>query len=694
MSTRFLLFTTVSVLLLPVSVAARPLEEIRVVADPLTGVDAHLSRPVRVLTEEDLHSRESRNIGETVAAVPGVSSSDFGPGVGRPVIRGLSGGRVRVLENGIGTMDASTVSADHAVSAEPVFARQIEIFRGPATLLYGSGASGGLVNIVSDRLLNDIPETPEGELRLGYDSASNGITGALSANAGFGSFALHVDAMARDTGDYDIPGYAERTPDPDDEDVKKGTLTNSDIKSDSYSLGGAWIGDRLTLGVAISQTANNYGIPGGHAPEEEANHEAISDHAQEGGARIDMQQTRYDLQAGLESPLPWLQRIRTRWGYGDYEHDEVEPDGGTGTRFHNVEWEGRLEAVHNPVGIWNGVVGLQYRSKDLSAIGDEAFIPASTMESIAVFMLEKGDFDRWHVDAGLRYEFRDMDSRTGIKADHDAFSLSAGTSWDYTEGYRIGLTVTHSQRVPTIQELTAYGPHLATGTFETGNPALSVETTTNIDLAWHKTTGRLTVTANLFYNYIDDFVFLREMDGNGDGAPDRVEADFDGSPAAILPAGGEAGLLLVNQRQSDAEFTGLELEGVLALMAEGGRSLDLRLWTDYVSGELAGGGNLPRITPWRIGAGIDFRHRPWYAGLDYMYVHRQSEIASLETRTNGYHMLNMNAGYTFRYGATQVSLFVRGSNLLDQEARRHTSFLKDSAPLPGRSALLGIRAVF
>lgn len=673
------------------------LEEIIVTADPLGEVDSHTARPVRILDETDLRDRELRNIGEAVSGELGVSSSDFGPGVGRPVIRGLSGGRVRVLHNGIGSMDASSVSPDHAVSAEPSSARQIEIFRGPATLLYGSGASGGLVNIVSDRILDSIPEAPEGSLSVQYDSVSDGVTGAGSLNAGAGSFALHLEGMARDTGNYVIPGFADV--DPDRDESPAGTLPNSDSKTDNLNLGASWVGARAMAGFSAGRRASNYGIPGGHGHGDEEDHEGGHEeesHGEEeaGGVRIDMQQARYDWRASLDNPLAGLQQIETRWGYNDYEHDEVEPDGTVGTRFINKEWEGRLEAVHEAVGSWNGVVGLQYRNKDFTAIGEEAFVPASTLESIAIFALEKGDFGRWHFDLGLRYEDQTIDSITGVHAGHGAFSASAGTTWDYLDGYRLGLSLTRSERTPGIEELASFGPHLSTGTFEIGNAALGKETAGNIDLSWQKTAGRLRVTANLFYNRIADYIFLQENDRNDDGIADRVEEDFDGDPADILPADADNALLLVVHSQEDAEFWGLELEAVLRLLQASATTLDLRLWTDRVHAELDSGAHLPRITPRRAGLGLDFGRGPWQGSLDFTRIGKQDNTAPLEAPTDAYSMLDAYLGYTFGRDYLDLTVFVRGSNLLDEEARRHTSFLKDTAPLPGRSGILGLRVRF
>ena len=718
------------------------LEEIRVTADPLGDVESHLIRPVQVLSAEELKSRSIRNIGETVADELGVSSSDFGTGAGRPVIRGLAGSRVSVLENGISTMDVANISADHAVPIEAVFARQVEIFRGPATLLYGSGASGGVVNVVNDRILKYVPETLEGNVSVQYETVSEGMNSAGSINVGMDNFAFHIDGMIRHTSDYDIPGYAGLDMDADEE-MEKGVLENSSIETENISAGISWIGRRGFIGFSVSRLDNNYGIPGhhhhgeddehhhdeededhhdeedehhddeedgdhhdeedehhddeedgAHHDEEDEHHDEEEHHGEEGGVRVDLGVTRYDLEAEIDEPLPGIHRIRTRWTYNDYGHDELEPGGEVGTAFDNDEVEGRFEIIHHPIGMWQGAFGVQYHHKDFAAVGAESFVLPSKKETIAAFLLEKGDLGNLHIELGARYEHQETSADSGDDASHDLFSISGGTSWDYAEGYEVGLSVTHAQRAPSLEELYANGPHLATGTFELGDPGLGKEKSTNFDLFWHKTTGKVTLTANFFYNQIDNFIFLREQDLNGDGVADRVEEDFDGDPADILDPEEDGEPLLLVQSQDDAEFMGFELEGVLHVL-EGNRGvLDARLWVDYVEAERSDDINLPRITPWRFGAGLTYSGGTWYASLNYTRVNKQDDTAPLETETAGYDVLNLYTSYRLSMAGNDITLFASATNLLNDKSRRHTSFAKEQAPLPGRSGIFGLRVSF
>lgn len=664
--------------------------EIVITADPLGDVEGHIAAPVTVLGDAQLRLQSLRSIGETVANQLGVSAADFGAGASRPVIRGLGGGRVRVLEDGIGTMDVSTISADHGVALEPVFAEQVEIFRGPAALLYGSGASGGLVNVVNGRIPSRLREKPEAQLYADYDSASDGWMSAFRADASvLGQFALHVDGMRRDTDDLDIPGFAEATPDPDE---RPGTLPNSATDTENFALGTSWIGSRGFVGFAISNFDNEYGVPGAHHHHEEGEEE--EEHGEEeGGNSIDMEAMRYDVDGALEVDAYGIERIKTRWGYSDYEHDEVEADGAVGTRFTNEEVEGRVEVVHRPLGAFDGVVGLQYGDRDFTADGEEAFVPPSTQQSIAVFLFEKADFGQVHLDAGARYENQDADAAlAGASASHNLVSVSGGGSFEYVEDHYVGFSGTRSQRGPTIEELFANGPHLATNTFEVGDADLGEETSMNVDLFWRRTAGRYRFDFTLFYNDIADFVFLESSDRNGDGVADRVEPDF--LDTGLIVDEDEA-LLLVRQRQQDAVFWGFELAGEMTVFDDARGLLDARLWSDYTEGELANDDDVPRLPPLRYGFDLDWRRGPLYAAFRVLRVTAPDNVAPLETDTDGYTMVNLDAGYTLRVaGKSEVTLFARGTNLADETARRHTSFVKDLAPLPGASGLVGVRARF
>lgn len=673
--------------------AHHTLEEIVVSADPLDRSSQHIVQPTGILDEQALARRDMRSIGETVAGELGVSSSDFGPGVGRPIIRGLSGARVRVLEDGIGTLDVSTVSPDHAVGLEPIFAEQVEIYRGPAALLYGSGATGGFVNVVSERIPERLPEGLSGEAYAHYDSASDGYLTALELDHGIGNLAVHFDAMKRDTNDIDIPGFGPAEP---DEDVREGTLENSDSDAEAFSGGLSWIGTRGFFGVAISATDNQYGVPGhshAHEDEHDDDHDDHDEEEGEEGVRIEQEQLRFDVKGELDAPLPGIERAKLRWAYNDHELAEIEGGAEVAALLENREMEGRLELVHAPLGGWRGAFGLQYRDREFESTGEETFLPDANLDTVGVFILEQRDIGDWHLEAGARYEHQWADS-FGVDTRHDLFNVSVGTSWRFMDDHQVGIAYVHANRAPSIEELFSDGAHLATNTFEIGNADLDKEISNNVDLSIARVAGRWTWQVNAFYNRIDDFIFLQENDLNGDGIADRVEPDFAGDPAGIAPADEIDELLLVNYSQADAEFYGFEAETVLDLLDDARGHLDLRLWGDYVRARLIGGGDLPRIPPHRFGTTLRWDRGPWSAQLDYMRTGKQASTAALESSTAGFDLLGIDLRYTRRVGGADWTGFVRATNLFDETARRHVSFLKDEAPLPGRAALVGLRVRF
>jgi iron complex outermembrane recepter protein len=655
--------------------------EIIITADPLSDIDGHFAAPVTILDQKALRSESMRSVGEAVANQLGVTSSDFGVSVGRPVIRGLGGGRVRVLEDGIGAMDLSTISPDHGVSVEPIFAEQIEIFRGPATLLYGSGASGGLVNIENGRIPKRVPEALAVEGYGHYDTASDGWLGAFKADGALRSnLVLHLDGLKRDTDDVEIPGFAETMPDTGE---RAGILPNSDTDTENFSAGLSWIESSGFIGVNVSRFTNIYGVPGAHDT-------SVGAAVTEGGTRIDQQQTRFDFQSTRDLDVAYVSRITARWGYNDYEHDEIEASGATGSRFFNEEWEGRVELVHRPAGRWDGVVGLQVRDRDFAAVGEEAFLAPAGVASWAAFLFEKGEFGRVHIDYGVRFEAQDADSSAARSAEHRLVSVSGGGVYEYGDGYAVGFSGAHSQRAPSIEELFANGPHLASNTFEIGDAGLGEETSMNVDVFWRKSDGRLRFDFTLFYNDIEDFIFLASNDENGDGVADRVEPDFLDTGFVVND---DEGLLLVNQRQTDARFWGFEFEAELGLFEDARGLLDFRIWTDYVEAQFEDDRRVPRIPPLRYGAGLAWTRGPAYAGFSVVQVTDKDDTAPLETDTDGYTMVNLHAGFTVSFGdAGEITFFARGTNLADERARRHTSLVKDLSTLPGISGVLGIRA--
>ena len=612
-----------------------------------------LAQPVSVLQGDDLRSKREASLGDTLSQELGVTSSAFGPAAGRPIIRGMDGPRIRVLEGGIGTQDISAVSPDHMVTADPLNASQIEILRGPATLLYGSGASGGVVNVVTERIPTRLFKSPTGSAELRGNSATDERSGTLNAMGSAGPMSWSAGGFKRKTGDYDTP---------------VGVVGNSAIDSDSLSLGGAFIGERGYVGASVSQLQSLYGIPGTD------------------GTKIDLKQRRYDIAGELDDPLQGFKRLKVRMGYSDYRHAEVEGSGEIGTRFKNQGFESRAELLHTPIAEWQGVLGVQFQDRDFSAIGEEVLVPATKSQSTGLFLVEERNWARWRLEFGGRAERATQTPQDGDANPARAFNLystSAGVLWKFRDGYGLGLTATRGQRAPSTEELYSNGAHAATRTFQTGDNALGKETSNNIDLALRKTAGPVKWKVNVFHNRISDYIFERSIDADGDGQADQV--DETGTPD---PNGD---YLVQNITQASARFYGLEAEAIFTLLPD---RLDLRLFTDAVRGKVDGG-NAPRTPPQRFGLQLDHKTGPWATSLSVVHSARQDKLAELESETPAYTLANIEVSYRIKKGhALGYTFFVQGKNLLDEEIRVHTSYLKAVAPLPGRAVVLGLRGQF
>lgn len=621
------------------------------------------TQPVSVLKGEDLRRKREASLGDTLSQELGVSSSSFGPGAGRPIIRALDGPRIRVLENGIGTMDISSISPDHAVTAEALNASQIEILRGPATLLYGSGASGGVVNVVNGRIPHKLFKSPQADFEVRGNTATEERTGAFNATGSFGQGSLSVGGFRRKTGDYHIPGRANES----DPASRPGVVENSAVSSGGISVGGSYIGERGFAGASVSRLESEYGIPG---PER---------------SKIDLKQTRYDLSGELDAPFAGMEKLKVRVGYNDYKHAEIERTGDVATRFKNRGLESRAELLHSPIGNWRGVFGVQFRDRHFSALGEETVIPITRSRSVGVFLVEERNWDEWRLEIGGRGEYAMQDpASTQPTRSFGLYNASTGVSWRFMDGYGLGLSATRGQRAPAAEELYIRGAHHGTATFQTGKPDLDSETTTNIDFALRKTAGPITWKVNVFHNWINDYIFVRNADANGDGAADRVD------DTGVLDPAGE--FLVQNFAQTGARFYGAEAEAIFSLKPD---EIDLRLFTDYVRGKLNNGGNVPRVTPWRFG--LEFNHRagPWTANVRATRVMRQSRRAELETSTPGYTLVNVEVSYRIKETRSNgIRIFLQGRNLLDEEMRVHTSYLKNFAPLPGRALVAGLRGEF
>jgi iron complex outermembrane recepter protein len=697
----------------------RDLTGVVVRATPLARTAEDLTRPVEVLAGERLDEAKASSLGETVSRLPGVQSSYFGPGVGRPIIRGLEGARVQVLSDGLSAGDVSTVSVDHAVSIEPFLANQIEVLKGPATLLYGSGAIGGAVNVVDGRVPEQATAQPfEGRAELRAGSVNDERTGMVRVDgtSASGNLVFHADALHRETGDYDIPGFAESAhlreeehaghdhEDGHEEEAgARGTLPNSFLRTDSGALGVSYVDERGFIGVGASLFNTRYGVPG-HAHEEGHDHgdEDAHDHEEEEhgdeGVHIVMDQRRHEIRGGLDD-VGAFETLRVKLARTDYTHTEYEGDA-VGTVFDNETVEGRVELVHRAWAGWQGAFGLQGSRRDFSAVGDEAFVPDSESRDLGVFWIGEKTFGALDLEFGARYDRNDIDvgrdTAIGPSRSFDAGSVSASARWNFSDALHLSVGLDRAQRSPTAEELYSSGLHVATQSFEFGNPDLDVETANRAELGLHWHNGPLRLGASLYQVRYDDFVYLADTGIEDGGTPARVWS------------------------QSDARFTGGEVDAEWTFLENGTGAWSVRVFGDVVRGRLTGdgtrtvafsvphgdhthdytadiaqSGNLPRIVPARVGTDLRWQGNQWRAGVGAVRSDAQDDVAVFEEASAGYTLVHANLAYHLdTAGGNALELFIDGTNLLDEEARPHTSFLRELAPLPGRGVSAGVRLFF
>jgi iron complex outermembrane receptor protein len=612
-----LLSLAIAVASASVSADEPPMEHV-LVSVPIHKKEAETALPVTVLTGEELQRQAATSIGDTLGNMPGLANASFGPGVGRPVIRGQQGPRTVTLQNGTLSADASSLSPDHAVTVEPLLADSIEVLRGPSTLLYGGGAIGGVVNVIDNRIPRAPLDGVEGAVEYRYDDASDMDSGVFRVNAGNGDFIFHLDGTTRETDDLDIPGKAidenaveeqeellggheEEGHEEDEIENTDGFIANTDTDTDVITGGFSYhFGDRGFVGFAVSDTNSKYGIPpGAHGHEEhEEEHEGEEheeeehegeEHEEEGeeNVRIDLDQTRYDAMLHLHDPAQWIEVIRGFLTYTDYQHKELEGSE-VGTRFDRDTWETRVELVHKAFLGAHGVMGLQFRADDFEAVGEEAYIPKTDSTETGLFLVEDFHDNEWSYEAGLRVDYveRDPDAANASQEDFTSISVSGSALWQFTDDWHAGLSLSRSARAPSTEELYSnvdandpeqYVTHAATGIIEVGDPGLDEESSLNADFTLQWFSEQSWIELTLFYNHFNDYIFLRN---SGE--------DVDETPVYLY-------------EQDDAQFYGVELEGSFHLADLGPGALALGVHGDAISGEFDDNGDAPRMPPSRIG---------------------------------------------------------------------------------------------
>lgn len=755
-SVSLLLTTTACVLVaVPVSASGRdeeaqPQRE-RAQDIVVTGysLDTSESRPlpVQVLADDELAHRRQGGLGETLAGLPGVHLDNFGGGASRPVIRGQTTPRIEILTDGANLFDVSSISPDHAITTDPLLLDAIEIQRGPAAIRYGGNATNGAINLIDSKVPKAVPVvglTGATEVRYGTGDEEKTVVGRVTA--GFGQFAVHAEAARRRADDYNVP-RASGT----------GTLQDSFANSTSYAFGTSWITPKGYLGAAFTRVENEYGLPG-HSHATSACHgdyyfDRLEFHCRPHGsidynvttpddltAFIRLRSDRVDVRGDYDDLLPGLAHLRLRGSYTDYRHYEI--DGATlFARFTNEVWDGRIELTHQPLLGFTGTLGVQYTDATFSGLDVNDLHRPSTdyfgfsgtlqrrTENVGVFLSERRSFGDINIEIAARKDWRTIRTpipgpfftnvpaadqgnfidyygpnwREIIEADqrtywpdnnpdlkHNPFAASLGVTWNVQAGYAVALALSHSERGPSVRELFANGMNLATNSYELGltqspadflwddfpidfAPSMPdlMERTNSVNLTFRKTGGPLTFEVGLFYQGITDYIFARLIQSNNE-------------------TGVRANMLAYNA--ADVDFRGID--GQVSYQFD--PASRLTVFGDYVDTNIRhNDDNLPRIPPGRLGARYEYTNGPVSGDLEYYHTFEQNKVASYETRTQGYDMLNATLSYRLDLGgAKNVELYVRGTNLLNELAFVHTSFVKDQSPLRGRNLTVGMRHAF
>lgn len=635
---------------------------------------------VSVLDEAELNRSLRTSIGETLAKVPGVSATSFGPTASAPVIRGLQGDRIRVLTDGIGTLDLSAAGPDHAVSINPITAERIEVLRGPAALLFGSQAIGGVVNVIDTRIPRHVPDGPvRVDAYAVYGTAANERSGNAAIDVPIGGhFILHADGNASKTDDLRTGGYILSEPlreealasgDPEIEALAdlKGKLPNSKSKSAEGAIGVAYVDGAMNVGVSITRHTQTYGVPIRYCFEPGCEFEAPT---------IDLEQTRYDARA--EIPISgFIRQVRVRGGYSDYQHNEIEDTGEIGSMFFSKGGEGRLEVVQSEQNGWGGTSGVQYLDRNVKIRGEEKFLPDARQKQAGLFTLQTYVAGPFRLEGGARVEFSkakaEADEQLGTAAhslDFTTLSGSLGGQYEFTPGWRAGLSVSHSERAPTISELFANGPHGGTQAFEVGNPDLGKEKSNSIELSLHHTTGPFHLIANAYYSHFSNFIFQTPTG--------EIE---DGLPVFLFEEG-------------KANYYGFELQGDAKLGQAFGIDWGAEFQADAVHATVKDFGPAPFIPPFRVLAALTGERGPFDGRIELMRAFAHNRTAPVETDTPGYTLLNASLDWHPFAANPELTLSLQGNNLLDQTVRYSTSVLKDFAPAAGRDIRLSARLNF
>lgn len=672
--------------------AAHPDEDQAIVVTGTKRPAGDVLGGVSVLDEEELAHDMKPSLGDTLSDLPGVSATSFGPTASRPILRGEQGDRAPVLVDGISSLDLSATDPDHAVAINPMTAQRIEVLHGPGALLYAPSAIGGVVNVIDTRIPRSVPKEIDGNLLLNYGSAANERSGNATVDAPLGGhFVVHADGAYSKYDDLHIGGYVlaeqlrEQALASSDPEIRaladlKGTLPNTAGRMDDAAAGVAYVNGDLDVGLSLSRHDARYGVPIRFSldPNLEPEKPTIDAHQDRADARVNV-------------PLTGFFKIfEFRGGLSKYHHDELEADGTVGTRFYSNGGEMRADLVQTDRGGWGGTTGVQYLSQDARIRGSEKYLPDSRKQNFGLFTLQSFEAGKLHIEGAGRIEFArlhanqdpliaDLVYETGensavgatpLSRDFTAASGSVGANYEFLPGWQAGLALSHSERSPNVDELFSFGPHGGSQQFLVGDPNLRLEKSNGVELSVHRTTGPVHVQGSLYYSRFSNFIFQ--------------------APTGEI----EDGLPIYEYRQCKADYYGFELESDLKFRKAFGIDWSGEITTDAVRATIKGFGNAPEIPPFRVLAGLTGTRGQFDGRVEIERTSSQHDIAPNETPTPGFTLVNASADWHVFAEHPELTLSLTANNIFDVEARRHSSDLKDYAPLAGRDIRLTARLGF
>ncbi len=653
--------------------AQQQLDAVVVTGNPLGK--SELATPSSVLSGNGLVLRRGSSLGETLDGLPGVSGSYFGPNANRPVIRGQDGDRIRVLSNAGASLDVSSLSFDHAVPIDPLVIERIEVLRGPAALLYGGSAVGGVVNAIDNRIPKARIEGVSGALETRFGGAASERAASALVETGGSGFALHVDAFGRKTDDLRVPDFDRPLEDGSTE--RRTRIVNSASRSQGGALGGSLVWDRGYLGASVDTYRNDYGI------------------VAEDDITIQMRRDRFAMAGEIRTPGGIITTLRGQAASTDYQHQEIEGDGAVGTTFKTRGSDARVEAVHRglPIGSGRieGTVGAQFESSRFSALGEEAFVPSTHTRQAAAFLLERWTWgDGGHLSAGVRGEHVRVRSEGDAAGAGPQFgaarerkfsprSASLGAVLNVNAQWQLSSNWAYTERAPTSYELYANGVHAATSAYERGDPQQNLERGRNIDLALGWKAGANRVKVGVFESRFANYIALTKS-----GEPDFVD-----DTGASFP--------IFEFRGVQARLYGLEIEGSWRAI-EGVRSIDLDAKLDAVRGINEDSGEaLPRLAPRRATVGVNLIQGAWTARAEVHHASTQHRVPGTDVPTPGWTLVNLSASYALNLaGRGDALLFVKLQNAGNKLAYSANTIgtVRALAPLPGRGLTAGLRLSF